>query len=158
MTTVTLNKIKGISGIELLIVAAVLGVIIAVVLPQFGKSRELQVLDGAAGDILAVLRQARAQTLAAMDSSSYGVRFEADEIIIFKGTSYSSGDPDNYSIAILEPASITNVTLGGVSASSGDFYFRRLSGSPSRSGTVTVSSPSYARTITLSATGAASAQ
>ena len=148
---------QGISAIELLVVVAILGIILAVVLPQFGKSRERATLDGAVGDILSVLSQARSQTLAALDSSSYGVHFDSDEVIIFKGTTFSSGNPDNIETSIISPAVISNVTLGGASGSSGEFYYERLSGSPNKSGTVTVSSPSYSTTITISATGSASA-
>lgn len=148
---------QGISGLELLVVAAILGVILAVVLPQFGKSRELATLDAATGDILSALSQARSQTLASEDSSSYGVHFDSDEVIIFKGTAFSSTDPDNRIINIVSPAAITNVILGGVSGSAGELYFNRLSGSPSKSGTVTVTAPSYSKIITISATGSASA-
>lgn len=148
---------RGISGIELLVVAAILGLIMAVVLPEFGKSRERATLDSAIGDILSAITKARSQTLASVDSSSYGVHFAADEVIIFKGASFSPSDPDNDAISLTEPAAISNVTLNGVSGSSGNFYFSRLSGNPSKWGAVTVSSPSYSKIITITATGSASA-
>lgn len=140
-----------------MVVAAILGILVAVLLPQFGKSRERATLDSAVRDIVSVLSQARSQTLAAMDSSSFGVHFAQDEVIIFKGTSFSSGNPDNEKTSIVFPATISNVTLGGVSGSSGELYFHRLSGSPSKWGTITVSSPSYSKIITVSATGSANA-
>ncbi len=142
---------------EIIIILAVLGVILAVVMPQFGKSRETQVLNGAVGDILSSINKARTATLASLDSSAYGVRFETDTIIIFKGTSFSVNAPDNEEINILAPAAISNVTLGGVSASTGDFYFNRISGSPSKYGAVTVSAPNLSKIITITATGSASA-
>lgn len=148
---------KGISGLEVFIVVAVLGILFAVILPQFQENRERQVLSAAAGDILSSLNRARSQTLASVDSSSYGVRFQADKIIIFKGTSYSAGAPDNENIAILSPASISNVTLNGTSGAAGELYFARISGSPSKSGTVTLSTPNLSKIITISQTGAASA-
>ncbi|MDP9249512.1 MAG: hypothetical protein M3M85_03340 [bacterium] len=137
---------------------AILGVIFAVVLPQFSKSRERATLDSAVVEILAGISQARGKTLASVDSSSYGLFFTANEVIIFKGTSFSVGDLDNDTIRIVSPAAVSNVALGGVSGSSGEFYFNRLLGSPSASGTVTVSSPSYSKIISITATGSASVQ
>ena len=148
---------RGISLLETIITVAILATILAVVIPQFGKTRETQVLNSAVGDILSSINKARTQTLASVDSSSFGVRFETNEIIIFKGTSFSQNDPDNQEIPILSPASISNVNLNGVSGGTGDFYFRRLSGIPSKSGAVTLASPNFSKIITITATGAASA-
>ena len=62
---------KGFSLIEVLIVIAVLAVIATVVLPQFSKVRENQVLKSGVEDILSSLDKARANTLSSLHSSSY---------------------------------------------------------------------------------------
>jgi len=147
---------KGITFIELLVVLAVIGVMAAIIIPQFSKMRENQVLKSGVQDILSSLDKARSQTLASLNSSEYGVRFQTDKIIIFKGTSFPANDPSNESINITSPASISNVTLNLVSGIPGEMYFNRLSGSPSKTGTITVSTPSYSRIITIYATGVAS--
>jgi type II secretory pathway pseudopilin PulG len=149
---------KGLSSLEIIVAAAILGLVVAVTLPQFSKSRERQVLSGAVGDALAALNTARADTLGSLESSSYGVRFEPSRITIFKGTSFTAGAAENTEIGISSPAAISNVTLGGASGSTGSIYFNRLSGNPSTSGTVTISTPSYSKVISISATGALSAQ
>jgi hypothetical protein len=118
--------------------------------------RENQALKNAVSDILSSLNKAQSQTLASVNSSSYGVHFQADKVIIFKGTVFSTGDANNETIGLTSPASISNVTLGGVSSTSGDMYFNRLSGAPSTTGTITVSTTSYSKIITVSATGVAS--
>jgi Tfp pilus assembly protein FimT len=142
--------------IELLVVIAVLGIIFLIVIPQFSKSKELQMLKNATGNILSSFNKAQSQTLASLNSSSYGVHFQSDKVIIFKGTVFSAGDTNNETINILSPATISNVTLSGVSSGSGDIYFTRLTGVPNITGTVTVSTSNYSRIITISATGAAS--
>ncbi len=147
---------KGFSIAEILIIVAVLGIIFAIVIPQFTKTRELQVLKNGTEEIVTSIDKARVETLSSLNSSSYGVHFQSDKIVIFKGTSYSAGDVNNETISITTPASITNVTFGGVSSVSGDMYFARLSGAPSTTGTVTVATSSYSKTITISATGNAS--
>ncbi|OGI67900.1 hypothetical protein A2738_03575 [Candidatus Nomurabacteria bacterium RIFCSPHIGHO2_01_FULL_42_15] len=144
---------RGITVVELLIVVVVLGVIFSIALPQFSKIRERQVLKSAVGEILSSLTQAQSQTLASVDSSSYGVHLESDKVIIFKGTVFSANDTNNKTVSLVTPASITDVTVDGVSGTSGDIYFNRLTGVPSDTGAVTVSTGSYSKIITIFATG-----
>jgi len=144
---------NGITVMELLILMAVLGVIILIVLPQFSKIKENQVLKSGVQDVLSSIDKARGKTLASLNSSEYGVHFQSDKVIIFKGKIFSVSATDNETINIVAPASITNVILGGVSGTSGDIYFNRLSGSASTTGTVTISTASYSKIITISATG-----
>lgn len=147
---------RGITVMELLVVLAVLSILLSVVVPQFSKIRESQVLKSAVTDILASFSKARGETLSSLNSSEYGVRLESDRVIIFKGIVFSAGAADNETISIALPAAITNVTLDGVSRTSGDMYFNRLYGVPSAVGTVTVSTANYSKIITISATGIAS--
>jgi prepilin-type N-terminal cleavage/methylation domain-containing protein len=147
---------KGITAIELLVVIAVLGVIFSIAIPQFSKIRENQVLKSAVGDIISSLNKARSQTLASINSSSYGVRFQSGKVIIFKGTAFSPSTSGNETIDIITPASITNVVLGCTPSIPCDIYFNRLSGTPSKTGTITISTSSFSKVITISATGSAS--
>ena len=147
---------RGMTVIEIFVIIAVVGVLLLIVLPQFSKTRENQVLKSAVADVLSSLDKARSQTLASFNSAEYGVRFEASQVIIFKGTTFSSGAAENEAMAITSPAGITNVTLNSVSGASGDMYFNRLSGSPSKSGMLTLSTDSYSKIITIGATGAVS--
>jgi prepilin-type N-terminal cleavage/methylation domain-containing protein len=147
---------KGISIPEVLIVLSVIGVMLLIVLPQFTKLRANQVLKTAVADTLSVLNKARANTLASVNSSEYGVHFQDDKVIIFTGTVYTVGGVGNEETNIVSPASITNVTLNGASGSSGEMYFNRLSGAPSKTGTITIANSYISRVITISATGLAS--
>lgn len=139
---------------EILVVVAVLGIIFSITLPQFSKVRENQVLKNAVSDVLSSLNKAQSKTLASLDSSSYGVHFDSDKVIIFKGTTFSSGNVNNETINIVSPAIISSVTLlpsGGV-----DLYFNRLSGTPNVTGEIVVSSTNYWKVVTISGTGAIS--
>jgi Tfp pilus assembly protein FimT len=147
---------KGVTIIELLIIITILGILILIVLPQFSKIRENQVLKAATNDIISSLYKARSETLASVNSSEYGVHFQSDQVIIFKGMIFSSGAIDNETIKITAPVSISNVTFNGVSGTSGDVYFNRLYAVPSVTGTITVATPSISKIITISATGSVS--
>ncbi len=151
-----ITKKSGVTVLELLIVLAIIGILVAVVLPQFSRVRENQALKNATSDMLTAVDKARGQTLASLNSSEYGVHFEVNQIIIFKGTAFSAGATDNEVIYITTPVSITNVTFGGVSSTTGNIYFSLLSGAPSTTGTVTVANTTTSKTLTISATGIAS--
>lgn len=150
---------KGLTMAEVLVVIAVLGIIFAVILPQFAKNRENQVLKNAVGEVISSLDKARSQTLASLNANicstcgNYGVHFQSDKVIIFRGTVFSANDANNETINIITPANISNISLGtGIS----DVYFARLTGAPSHVGTITVSTTSFLKTIRISATGVAS--
>ena len=144
---------KGITIIELLIVIVVIGIMALIVLPQFSYIKENQVLKNGVSDILSSIDKARGQTLSSLNSSEYGVHFESDKVIIFKGTVFSAIAPDNENIDLTSPATISAITLGGGGS---DIYFNRLSGSPSVTGTVTLSTTNYSKIITISSTGVGS--
>ena len=141
---------KGITIVELLVVIAVLGIIFSITLPQFSKIRENQVLKNGVTEILSSISKARSQTLSSLQSSEYGVHFQPDKVIIFKGVVFDVGATNNETIDIISPATISSIVIDGGGS---DIYFNRLSGSPSKTGTVTVSSANYSRIITISATG-----
>lgn len=147
---------KGITAMEILIVVSVLGILFLITLPQFSKIKENQILKNALEDVVSTLHNAQSQSLASVNSSEYGVHFQSDRIIVFKGKIFSSGATDNKTINIISPASISNVTLGGVSSNTGDVYFERLSGVPNKTGTITITTPSTSKIVTISATGAVS--
>jgi prepilin-type N-terminal cleavage/methylation domain-containing protein len=147
---------RGMSIVEVLVVISVIGILTAVVLPQFSKVKENQVLKNAVSEITSALHNAQSQSLASKDFSEYGVYFESDKILVFKGKIFNVEAVDNSSISIVLPATISNVAFNGISATTGEIYFQRLSGAPSKVGTITVSTPSYSKLITISATGTVS--
>ena len=144
---------KGITALELLFVVAVIGIIVAIAAPQFLKMKQNQVLKNTTEDIFSVINKARSQTLASLNSSEYGVHFQSDKIIIFKGKNFVANDANNEITTIVSPATISSINLAGGASS---FYFNRLSGMPSISGTVTVSVSAVSKVITVSPTGTVS--
>lgn len=147
---------KGITAVEILVVVAILGILVLIAIPQFSNIRENQILKNAIGEVSSTLHTAQSQSLASVNSSEYGVYFQSDQIIIFTGKVFSSGATDNKIINIISPVTISNVTLNGTSASTGELYFERLSGISSKTGTITISTSSTSKIITISATGAIS--
>ncbi len=147
---------KGITILEIIIVIAVVGILARVVYPQLVKIKQTQVLKNASEDIISASNKAKSETLASLDSYNYGIHFQVDKIIIFRGTSYVSNDANNEIIDIISPASISTISLSGGGT---DFYFNRQSGTPNKNGSVVVSiagDSNLTKTITISATGSLS--
>lgn len=145
---------KGITLWEVLIVIAIMAIMATIVLPGFAKIKKVQVLKSSTEQIVSIIGKARSQTIASLNSSSYGVHFETDKVIIFTGVNFFSEDPNNQEIILTAPATISEINF---SDSSSEIYFYRLSGMPNVTGTITVSAPGLSsKTITISATGFAS--
>lgn len=145
---------KGFTTIELFMVITLLGVITAFAVTKFSSFKEKQVLENTVIDIVTNVNKASSKTLASVNSSSYGVHFQSDKIVVFTGTTYSSGAGTNETTNVVSPATISSITLnpGGVS----DVYFNRLTGIPNVTGTIVVTTPSYSKTITIGQTGTVS--
>lgn len=144
---------KGISMIEVIIMIVIIGIIVAVAIPQFSGMKRAQVLKSASQDIFSTLNKARSQSISSLDSSSYGVHFQSDKVVLFKGILYSAGSSDNQDFSIINPATVSLISLSGGAV---DVYFDRLTGLPNVSGNINVSVPgnNLEKIITISNTGA----
>jgi len=141
--------------IEILIVVSIIGILVSVVLPSFSKMKADQALKNSVEDIISTMDKARSQTLSSLNASSYGLHFQSDKVIIFTGVTFNAQSSSNEIVNTTSPVTITNVTLGGSSGTTGDIYFNRLNGSPSKTGTntITVANSSTSKIITILPTG-----
>lgn len=144
---------KGISVIEILVVIAILAILISVVLPQFKTMRENEILKSTTSDVASLIDKARSESLSSVNSLEYGVHFEEDSVTIFQGMVYGAGTASNVVVPIDPSATITDISL---SPSGSNLYFDRLSGEPSKTGTITIEVGALSKTVTISPTGAVS--
>ncbi|MBI2610234.1 hypothetical protein HYW53_03655 [Candidatus Giovannonibacteria bacterium] len=140
--------------IENIFVILIVFALAAVIIASFMRLNENNALAEAHANILGLLSDARARTLASESNSSYGVHFEADRAVFFKGALYDSSDASNEIYLLPSVLTVSSISLGGAS----DVIFARLSGNSSAAGTLTiqsVSDSSKSRTISIYATGIA---
>jgi Tfp pilus assembly protein FimT len=121
------------NGFTLLEITISIGILVLVgtlALASFVSSRNIRNLNNSGGEILTILRQAQARSLAGENNSSWGVHVDATSFVLFRGSSFAGATTtESFSLpANLEIANI-NLTGGG-----SDIVFKRLDGRTDQSG------------------------
>lgn len=141
--------IKGVSLLEIIITISVLLMLGSISVSVFSDLSNSTSLDKDANIIASYIDRARGEAIDSVFSVPHGVYLESDKISIFSGTTYSIGDLESY-YDVSSKSSISSIDLtGGVTS----FYFEKLTGIPSATGTITVSSDDGSRLITIYGTG-----
>jgi|SRR3989338_5553248 len=142
---------RGVTLLEILISVAIIAVVATMFVGVFGGWRAGGDLENARSNIIGLLKDARSRTLASESNTTYGVHFETEKAVLFKGALYSSSDPANENYNLPGSAQISNINLGGAV----DTVFTRLNGTTTASGTITIQSKrdQNTRLITIFATG-----
>ncbi len=146
-------KYRGFTFIELIVTVAIFSVAVSAILNSFGQLNQNQVINKNTELVATILREARSLTLASRGGNQYGVHLESSQVVLFRGSVYSSSDPDNIYYPLNALGNISVITLAGGGS---DVVFDRLTGDTSQSGTIKLSllaDPSSTRTITISGTG-----
>ncbi len=128
------NASTGFTLIEILIVIGIFLIISSIVFFSFSNLNKVQALDKSAMSVASVLEEARSLTLSSKDSSQYGVFFDDDEVVLFKGEDY---DPNEIVKTVsLNPLVEISEIFGG---DADEVVFERLTGKASEEGLVVVS-------------------
>lgn len=147
---------QGFTLIELVVSIAIIVLLLAVIATPFRTFRNSKILDTSAEETLALLSEARGNTLSAKDGYQYGVHFESTQIVMYRGATYVSNDTNNKVVALDSAIEVSSVALAGGAS---DVLFSRLTGNTSQTGTVTLrikTDTAKTRTITIGGTGVAS--
>ena len=144
---------KGVSLIELLITISVVIFLIGTSIVSYRFFEKGAELENTAQHILATLKLAQTKTLASEDASPYGIHFEADKYILFKGDIYQPSAVDNQIHQLANRLEIYDIDLadGG-----NDIVFQRISGQANQNGTTSlriISQPTRTKTITIRSSG-----
>lgn len=122
-----INKNKGFTLIEILMVIAILGIISSIVLLNLSQFRNEQLLKNTTLDVVSLLSKARQNTLSSVNSTNYGVHFDSNKAVLFTGSLYSSNNATNepivFSSKVIVPIP-SGLNIGGGS----DVIFERLTG------------------------------
>ncbi|PIR70189.1 MAG: hypothetical protein COU46_02890 [Candidatus Niyogibacteria bacterium CG10_big_fil_rev_8_21_14_0_10_42_19] len=128
---------KGITFIELLIAASLIIIISTLALSVFPRFKQSAELNSYAETGLSTLAEAKLNTLSSKGASNYGVHFETNKIVLFKGDLYNAGNPENKEVLLGKTVEIGCLSLNGGGA---DVIFNRSTGGTSQFGAVVFNS------------------
>ena len=144
---------SGFALIEILVVLSIIVLLIVVSYSSLINSNKNQALANDVAKAVSFLDRARSLTLDSQNASQYGVHLEQDSLTLFKGSSFSSTDPSNFTESLNKSVTISSYSLNDGGA---DVVFERLTGKTEGYGTVTfslVSDNTKYKVITISNTG-----
>lgn len=125
---------SGFSLIELLIAVAVFVLAAGLILPGFNFFQRQSALDAATQEIISTLRLAQNQSLASENANSFGVWFEADKFILFKGPTFYPEATDNVSHPLSPSLRLSEISLNG----NNFVVFDKLNGSAANYGSLKI--------------------
>ncbi len=142
---------RGFSLLEILLVVGIMGVLAAVIAFPLSSFHRAQKIRGATADVSSLVQQAQSLTLASHDSLQYGVHLTTSTATLFSGTTYTANAASNRVMAL--PSGVT--ATWSLQGSGANIIFERLTGETNQYGTITLSlsSPTLSRTITVSKLG-----
>ena len=143
---------KGFTLIELLVVTAIITLLVVIALARFTTFGRQINIDLASQQLISALQLARNQTVASEDETVYGVHFEANKYVLFKGSDYvTSTDTKEFN---LDKAEIYEINL--LPAGSSNVVFTRIRGSTQNTGNIRVrliAEPSRTKNILINSLG-----
>ena len=143
---------KGYTLVEILVVISILTVIFAVSFIGYNSFRKETQLDIKVDEINSTLKTAQAQTLSSLQADNYGVHFETDRFIFFKGSAYDSMSSDNIVNELPNDLEIYDIILN---SGGSNVVFERLTGGTENYGSIKIriKNTSQYRTISIESSG-----
>ncbi len=143
---------KALGIIEILIFVAILAIVITLVEVNFASfSKEVNV-DQTANSIISVMRSAQNNTVGSNNQTTYGVYFESNKYVLFKGSAYNPSDLTNITYAIPSSLELSTIAVSGGSS----VIFTHIDGSTTNTGTLILrikSDTATTRTIIIEQSG-----
>ena len=152
------RKNSAFSLIESVIAMAIGAVLVAAIVVSFSSFRNSKIVDISADQVLSVINEARVKTVSSEDYSRFGVRFEANRVVLFKGDIFAEPNPSNIETLLSPLAEISDISLNGGGA---DIVFQKLTGKTGNYGSLRVrlkSDNNKYKTISVKSTGIANIQ
>lgn len=123
---------SGFTLIEVLLVIGLLTLLLSLGIVSFGQTNTRLRLESSTSQIVSLLTEARTKAMITdtegqPTSSVYGVHFEADKSILFRGSSFDSQNPNNFVIPADKVTILPNLPCG-VPTDCHNVIFTRVSG------------------------------
>ena len=148
-----LSARQGFTLIEIIIAISIMVLLISVSIVSYRYFEKSTELEKTTQKIISILKLAQAKTIASDEASQYGVHFESNKFILFKGSEYQLGSENNKIYNIPNRLEIYNINLSGEGS---DIIFQRINGGTEQNGNIglrIISNPSELKTINIKSSG-----
>lgn len=141
-----MSREAGFTLIEVLLSVAIIGMLAGLSLPVYESFARRNDLDITTVGVAGAIRRAEAYSRAVRADSTWGIKFQASDVTLYKGSTYAGRDS-----AFDETIDVPDtVTVSGLS----EVQFAKLSGMPTSTGSVIFTSTTNdTRTVALNAKG-----
>jgi hypothetical protein len=134
---------------------AIGGILIAIVSTSFSDLSKTRVLEKDAVITLSYIEKARNQTISAAYGNTYGMKFASTTVTIFPGTTYTSGNASNTVYSLGAQTNISSINLSNATTT---FYFQKITGKPTATGTIMFTNSGNTKSIIINSAGLAEVQ
>lgn len=146
---------KGFTLIEILLALGILAIISTLGVMSLSNVNKDKALVVETERVLSLIAKARSFTLSAKEGSAYGVHFETQKAVLFRGVTYTANATTNEIQTVNAEVKISAISLAGGGT---EVLFSKLTGATTQTGTITLSSvrnSSQTKTVTIVGTGIA---
>jgi len=146
------NK-NGFTLIEIIIVMSIIVFLISASIVSYRSFEKSTELEKTVQNIISTLKLSQSKTIASNEASPYGIHFESDKYISFKGSEYQPESVNNKIYNISNRLEIYNINLSG---EENDIIFQRISGKTEQNGNISIkmiSDPTEFKTISIKSSG-----
>lgn len=131
------QKAKSFTLIELIVTIGIILVLVVLGALAFRTFQKESNLANNTEEIINILRFAQNKTLASEDASTYGIHFENDKFVLFKGAVYDPLASDNDVYNLSSSVEINEINLAGGAS---EVIFDRVTGTTVQSGNISLRS------------------
>ena len=126
---------RGFTLLEIILSIGVAIIVFSFLLVAGSRYLVISRLEETRDTVLWQMKRAREQTQTSVGAAAYGVHFDANQVVLFRGPTYGAGAPTNevYALPADYAITATNLTAGRT-----DVLFNRLTGATATTGTVIV--------------------
>lgn len=126
---------KGFTLIEIIISIAILGIIAGITTVSFRNSQIKKQQQAIVETLSSNLAEQKVNSQTGKEGSNYGIKFNTDNYILFKGKVFDSGSSSNKKVEVAKSFQISET----ISNSQDVIYFSKITGAPSEVATITIS-------------------
>lgn len=119
---------RGYTLVELLLVVGIIGILITLITGSLTNYQVQSNVTALTSEVIAEMKEQQTRSMSGdtdgtSDSTTFGVHFDSDKYVLFRGTTYSPVDPANIPVNIPEQMEFSDINFPG-----GDIIFSRISG------------------------------